>query len=225
MNGINLRAVSSVEDEEFYPSSDGQPMAETGVHVLLMMNLLAMLRHHFRRQVDIYTIANIFLYYREGHPEARTAPDTMVIKGVDGRKRRRSFKTWVEKAVPCVVFELTSKMTAREDQIAKKLLYEKLRIKEYFLFDPLHEYLPEQLVGYRLVKGKYRLLEPEEGGALVSQELGLRLIPEEASLVLVDCRTGKRLLDVDEAYESLARERRRNAALAAELKRLKGKKK
>ena len=87
-------------------------------------------------------------------------------------------------------------------------------------------------MGYRLAKGKYQPIELDEQGALVSQELGLRLIPEEADLVLVDCRTGERLLPPEEAYESLQevhatleQERRKNAELATALKRLKGKKK
>jgi Uma2 family endonuclease len=225
MNGINPFVVSLVEDEEFYPSSDGQPMAETDVHVLLMANLLSMLRHWFKKNGDVYVAANMFLYYREGHPELRTAPDVMVIKGVDGRRRRRSFKTWEEKASPCFVLELTSKKTAKEDQVKKKQLYQALGIQEYFLFDPLHDYLPRQLLGNELVKGKYQAMEAEEDESLVSKELELRFIPAEANLVVVDYRTNEPLLNPAEAYESLERERRKNADLAAELKRLKRKKK
>jgi Uma2 family endonuclease len=239
MNGINLGAVFPLEDEELYPSSDGQPMAETQVHIILMLNLYGLLRNYFRKKKDIYVAANMFLYFREGHPEARTAPDIMVIKGVDGRKTRRSFKTWIEQAVPCFVLELTSKKTAKEDQVKKKQLYQELGIHEYFLFDPLHDYLPRQLLGYRLANGIYQALEAEEMGTLDSVELGLRLQPEKARLVVVDGRTAKRLLDPDEAMQSLdeaqakaahmqdalEQERRKNAELSETLKRLKAKKK
>src|SRR4051812_31005430 len=94
-----------------YPESDGQPMAETGIHVLAMVTLIATLREYFRRRPDVYVIGNIFLYFQEGHPESRKSPDCMVIKGVEPGPERRSFKTWEERAVPCVVFEITSEET------------------------------------------------------------------------------------------------------------------
>ena len=189
-------------EDDIYPASDGQPMAEAQVHVLLMMSLYAMLRYHFRRD-RVLVAANIFLYYRAGDPTARTSPDIMVVKGVDGRTLRRSFFTWKERAVPSWVLELTSKGTAHEDQKEKKALYRKLGVREYFLFDPLHEYLPKPLIGYRLVDGKYQRLKPDADGGIVSEELGLRLVPDRAKLLLYDLASGQRLLTPDEAYERL----------------------
>jgi hypothetical protein len=68
-------------------------MAETEVHLLLMLNTLACLWHFFRRRHDVYVAGNMFLYYRKGAPEKRRAPDIMVVKGVNARVQRRSFKT------------------------------------------------------------------------------------------------------------------------------------
>ena len=188
--------------DDFYPAADGQPMAETQVHVLLMMSLYAMLRYHFCRE-RVLVAANIFLYYRKGDPTKRTSPDIMVVKGVEGQTLRRSFFTWKEGAVPSWVLELTSKGTAHEDQKEKKALYRKLKVREYFLFDPLHEYLPRPLIGYRLVDGKYERLKPDADGGIVSDELRLRFVPLKAKLLVYDLATGRRILDMDEAYAKL----------------------
>ncbi len=195
--------VPAVDDDIDYPSSDGQPMAETETHLLLMMALFPMLRRNFRDRPDVYVIANMLMYYRQGRPDLCRSPDIMVVKGIDGRLERRSYKTWVEGAAPCFVLELTSKKTAKEDQKDKRQLYQELGVREYFLFDPLDEYLPQPLMGYRLVDGQYEAIELESDGSLVSEELGLRFVPEGKNLAVFDCDTGVRLLSSDELAENL----------------------
>jgi Uma2 family endonuclease len=188
-------------------------MAETQVHVALLASLYGLLGHWLRPR-GIYVAGNIFLYYKEGDAKARKSPDLMAVKGVDVVAKRRSFKTWVEKAVPCFVLELTSKKTAREDQVEKKKLYRDLRVREYFLFDPLDEYLPQQLMGFRLAGGEYRPMEPTVDGGLTSKELGLRFVPEGNELHVFDVKTGEQLLDLPAASKRIAE-------LEAELGRLK----
>ncbi len=194
-------SAATLLDEDIYPSSDGKPMAETDVHVTLMASLLGPLRYFYRSFEDVYVAANMFLYYQEGQPKKRRAPDIMVVKGVQGKHQRRSFKTWVENAVPSCILELTSRKTAKEDMKEKKPLYRKLGVKEYFLFDPLWDYLPRQLMGYRLVKGRYKTIKPNADGSIRSKELGLRLVPEGRSLAMYDLKTGERLLSLDELHE------------------------
>jgi Uma2 family endonuclease len=196
-------ATADIATEIVYPVRDGKPMAETGVHVVLMVTLIAALRHYFRARSDVYVIGNIFLYYEEGHPEARCSPDIMVIKEVEPGGERPSFKIWEEKAVPCVIIELTSRETAEEDVGPKHELYEKLGVREYFLFDPLHHFLERPLIGYRLIGGKYESLPPADDGGLLSAELGMRLVPEDTQLALYSFRTDERILAPQEAYQLL----------------------
>ena len=194
MNTIDLMRQPAVlgDDDVFYPESDGQPMAETGIHVMAMIALIGALRLSFAQRRDMYIIGNIFLYYEKGHPQSCKSPDVMVVKGVSSTPQRRSFKTWVEGAVPTVIFEITSKGTADEDVENKRELYERLGVSEYFLFDPLHDYLDQQVMGYRLVDGKYEPLILKDGG-LLSVELGMHLVPEGEFLALFDARTGQRV--------------------------------
>jgi Uma2 family endonuclease len=200
--------------EDLYPSSDGKPVAETQVHVRLLLRLLGMLECHFRKEEDVLVAGNIFLYYAEGEPKKRRSPDIMVVKGVRGRHSRRSFMTWLERTVPSCIIELTSKKTAKEDINVKKPLYRRLGVREYILFDPLEEYLPKQLMGYRLIKGRYKRIETEPDGSLISRELGLRLVPDGENLGLYDVETGERLFSLEEMHQ-------KNAELKAEIARLK----
>lgn len=52
----------------YYPESDGQPMAETGLHVQAMVDLLAALWIRYEGTPDVYVAGNQFLYYVEGNP-------------------------------------------------------------------------------------------------------------------------------------------------------------
>jgi Uma2 family endonuclease len=211
-----VSSVNVEHDEIIYPSSDGQPMAETSEHLLLMVALISALRHHFKQHRKVYVIGNMFLYYEKGNPAARRAPDIMVVKGVDPSLQRRSFKTWVEKAMPSTIIELTSSETAQEDQEIMFHLYQMLGIRECFLFDPLNEYLPRQLMGFLLVGQRYEQVTPDDEDAFVSEELGLRLVPQGTDLVLLDSKTGKRLSGPDELKEELERSEK---ALQKEKKR------
>jgi Uma2 family endonuclease len=170
------RSTTEAVAEIHYPDSDGQPMGETGIHVNATMEIFGTLKIlHFRNRPDVYVTADMFFYYEQGNPKAVKAPDVMVIKGVESQEERRSYKLWVEKRVPCVVFEVTSEDTKRDDTVIKLELYARLGILEYFLFDPLAEYLDPPLQGYRLKAGRYEPIVADEHGRLESLELGLKL--------------------------------------------------
>ncbi|MFQ5856731.1 MAG: Uma2 family endonuclease [Anaerolineae bacterium] len=221
-----------------YPESDGQPMGETGFHITLITYLLSMLREFFRNRADVYVGANMFVYYEEGNPTKNVAPDVFVVFGAS-KAERRTWQIWEEGTGPAVVFELTSKGTRSEDLGTKKGLYEWLGVREYFLFDPLGEYLSPVLRGFRLTDDGYREIEASatEGALqLISEALGLFLRAEGGELHLVDRATSERLLPPPELAEALREAERRARdeaaarqaaearaeALAAELERLRG---
>ena len=171
--------------EVFYPEADGQPMAETDVHRDLMVDLIAMLREYFRADPHVYISGNLFLYYEEGNPRRVVAPDVFVVKGVPGG-RRRIYKLWEEGQPPDVVFEVTSPSTRGEDLRTKHELYARLGVAEYFLFDPLDEYLRPPFQGYLLEQDHYVALRPAADGSLWSAVLGLELHPRGERLRLFD---------------------------------------
>ncbi len=89
-----------------YPSSDGEPLAETYVHLYAILVTLEILKQYLQGQ-QATVLADQFLYYAQGFPRLRVAPDVMVIFNV-APGGRDNYKIWEEKQVPAVIFEITS---------------------------------------------------------------------------------------------------------------------
>ena len=71
-----------------YPERDGKPMAETDVHIDVLIYLREALKDHFRDEPQVYVAGNMLLYYEEGNPAACVAPDVFVVQGVAKGERR-----------------------------------------------------------------------------------------------------------------------------------------
>src|SRR5207245_2671273 len=100
--------------------------------------------------------------------------DVFVVKGVP-KRRRLNYLVWLEGRGPDFIIGLTSKSTRREDLVTKFKLYrDVLRVPEYYLFDPLYDYLKPSLQGYRLERGLYVPIQIVEG-RLPSEAIGLHL--------------------------------------------------
>jgi len=193
--------VISQKEEIFYPETDGKPMAETDTHRDLMIDLIEALKDFFRDDPLVYVSGNLLIYFQEGDPRVCVAPDVFVVKGV-AKKRRRIYKLWEEKKSPDFVLELTSRSTASEDLQEKRQIYEqRLKVKEYFLFDPLGEYLHPSFLGYRLVKGRYSSI-PLVKGKRKSEVLGLELGVQKGQIRLFRPDTGEVLLTPLEQAEA-----------------------
>jgi Uma2 family endonuclease len=215
-----MDAISTTQKPIHYPETDGKPMAETDGHIDVLIYLREALRDHFRDTPQVYVAGNMLLYYEEGNPAACVAPDVFVVQGV-AKGERRTYRLWEEGQPPTVVFEITSRGTRLEDLGTKRALYTMLGVREYFLYDPLGEYLQPLLQGYRLQEGEYQRMSPGGEGELASQELGLELRMEEGRLRLVNPATGARWLTPAEAQaawraEATARQAEAAARRAAE---------
>jgi Uma2 family endonuclease len=195
MPGRRLTAPEAV----VYPESDGKPMAESELHQDEMVRIIQTLRLWFEDDPLIHVAGNQLLYWEEGNPRLSIAPDVYVIKGLPKWPPLRTYKLWEVKRPPAVVIEVTSSTTRREDLGRKRRIYADLGVPEYFLFDPLGDYLKPPLQGFRLAGGGYEPIVPEPDGSLVSEELHLRLTHTGTSLSFFDRDTGERLLD---AYET-----------------------
>jgi Uma2 family endonuclease len=200
-----------LEQEIEYPTSDGQPMAETTLHRKVMTDLIGALERRYADVPDVWVGGNLFLCYEKGNPSATVAPDVLLAKGVT-KWDRPNYLLWEERP-PSLVVEVTSRSTRREDERKKKALYERIDVEEYVLFDPFGEYLRPRLQGYRLTRSRYQPIPLEKDGSLFSQSTGLTFRPEGERLRLVDTATGEPLLWDDEL-------RGRIQALEAELSRL-----
>jgi len=186
-----------------YPESDGRPMGETDEHRDEMVREMELLRRFFEGQC-VYVSGDLLVYYEQGNPKKFVVPDVFVVKDREPKKRR-TYKLWVERKAPDVIFEVTSRKTRKKDTVTKPALYGHLGVKEYFLFDPTEDYLDPPLQGHRLVGDQFREIAGDGLGALLSDELGLRLQVERGQLVFYRLDTGERLLTAEEACQAAER--------------------
>lgn len=189
-----VQAVIPTTSEIVYPSSDREPLAETQQHVLAILMTLALLRLYLQDQQAV-VFADQFLYYIEGNPRARVAPDVMVVFDIE-KRLYANYKIWEGKQTPAIIFEVTSAGTKEVDWNFKKTLYEQLGVTEYWLFDPYGEWVAEKLQGFRLNEDD--IYKPISDNC--SQVLQLRVQAEEYLIVFYRLDNGEKLLTPEELY-------------------------
>ena len=213
------RRPPEAKPELFYPSEDGQPMAENSWQGRTMNALYSMLRTRYLEAADTFVGIDLLLYYEEDCTEVAVAPDIFVAFGVPNEDRYW-YKLWEVGKAPDFVIEVASPSTAKDDLKFKKALYERLGVREYCVFDPLGELHHPRLQLFQWVAGRYRsaVRRGEADGplALTSEVLGLELRFEEDRLRLWDPVKGEYLLEPDE--EAAARQAAEAAQRVAEAK-------
>jgi Uma2 family endonuclease len=204
---VNHVAFMPRSGELDYPTSDGRPMGETDLHRSIMFATIETLKLYFEGQ-RVYVSGNILLYYQPGNRRRHVSPDVLVTKGLEQRDRD-CYLLWQEGRPPDVVIEVTSDSTRDEDLDDKFEIYrDKVRVAEYFLYDPRGEYLRPPLQGYRLLDGEYQRIEPV-AGRLPSIELGLHLEEQPRQLRFFDAREGAWVPTGEERRAAAEAERQR----------------
>ena len=206
-----------------YPSSDGEPMAESEQQYIPMTETVAEMRHWFRDRLDVYVIGDMLVYYRMNRTDIRVAPDIFVVFGVTSRHPRDSWLVWREGKAPDFVMEIASPGTWRRDVYDKRILYALLGVREYWRFDPTGLCFTPVLVGEALdpITGQYGPLPVimDASGVLRGHSplLGLEFRVEEGlRLRVYDPATGERLRTLTESEDLLQSETEaRQAAEAA----------
>jgi len=92
---------------------------------------------------------------------------------------------------PDMVIELLSDSTRKIDKREKKQIYQdRLRVPEYFWYDPFD---PEDWAGFALRDGVYEELKRDAQDRLISQRLGLAMVPWQGVYKGVEtlCYAGK----------------------------------
>ncbi|MFN8557137.1 MAG: FAD-linked oxidase C-terminal domain-containing protein [Dehalococcoidia bacterium] len=192
--------------EVHYPESDGRPMGETAIHVLVITRLISLFLDVYDDRDDVYVVGDSFLYYERGNPHAVVAPDVMVVFGVPREPPRRTYRMWDERIPPALVFEITSRSSRIEDERTKREVYARIGVAEYVIFDPLGEYLHPPFRFYRLRGAAYEPVIPAADGGYVCESLNMVMRPEGRDLLFFDRLTGRPILTPSErAREAEAR--------------------
>ena len=173
------------ESIDLYPDTNGEPMAVSDLHRLILIRTLRVLDEYFKQDPEAYVSGDILLYYVEGNPRKSVSPDVLVSFGL-GKKLRRNYLVWEEGKVPDFVMEFSSKNTYRNDLGHKMKLYASLGIQDYVLYDAEGLYLSSPLMGFTLVDGEYIPIAPGPNGGLHATALGLDFYVDAMGLGIYD---------------------------------------
>ena len=181
-NGAGLRWTPG-PDELRLPSCEDEPVSQNGHQVIAMVDCFDSLRRHWRGRRDASVAADQFVYWdpaydsRKNPENPPAAPDVYVALGVANRVRS-SYVVWEEGKPPDFVLEIVSPSSRRRDEKDKPVVYAKIGVPEFFLFDPEGKWAPA-LRGFELRAGSYVPLPCEalEDGVvgIRSEKLGLWL--------------------------------------------------
>ena len=202
MTTPGLKQKDRQTDDVFYPIDDDEPLAESEHQLFPLTYAHGALTGWFENDPTVWVGADMFLYYEEGVPSSVVAPDVFVVTRTHKRHLRNIFQTWVEGRVPELVLEIMSPTSVGNDLVTKYELYERLGVREYWMYDPTREGLLEPVLrGYALVDGKYRRIEVREVDGKyvgVSDVLGLELHAEVEWFRFFDPSSGEYLHDTQE---------------------------
>ncbi len=201
-----------------YPESDGKPVGETQVHVRVLFGLLGGLLLAHKGRNDVFVGCDQLMYYEQDNIKAFLVPDLFVALGVEPRPdaERQTWRIWEEGGYgPDFVLEVTSKSTRGEDEGRKKVIYERLGVREYWQHDPTADYLKPELKGHRLgAGGKFEPVVLERRGELLLAPslLGLELHLQDGNLRFFHPNNGCLRTHEEETEARQAAEQARHAA-------------
>jgi Uma2 family endonuclease len=142
---MNMRPEPIAIDYPYYEET----VTESTWHAEAGQYLASALSCRYQARADVFVGSDNFVYWEEGNPDEKLAPDVYVCFGAR-RRGRRSYKTWEDHGVaPQVVIEISSRSSRHTDLGNKKAIYEEIGVEEYYVFDPLREYIPQGLRAFR----------------------------------------------------------------------------
>ena len=141
-----------------YPSSDGEPMAESDWQYVPLTNTVSALRVRYHERPDVYVAGDMLIYYHMNRNDLSIAPDVYAVFGAAGNHPRDSWLVWREGKAPDFVMEIASQSTWRRDVNEKRDVYAAMGVSEYWRFDPTGRFFTPPLVGEILEDGEYRPL-------------------------------------------------------------------
>jgi Uma2 family endonuclease len=196
----------------FYPSTENT--GETELQRLIMEVLRPLLERWFRHKGLVAHVgADTFLYYVEGDPTRRVAPDVYVFPGMAQELLQPSYKLWEVGRAPSFALEVVSSDWTKDyDDVPAS--YGGIGIEELVIYDPeappRHPRRVKWQVYRRAGPGSFPIVEATNARRVWSQTLGLFLCIHEqgpASLVrLAESEVGPLFPTAEEAERQRAEE-------------------
>ena len=207
-------------EEDIYPSSDGQPMAENDAQWDAITYVASALKRFFGARQDVYVGSDLMMYYEEGNPRRFVAPDAFAVFGVPNGLRDK-YLVWREGKAPDFVMEVASGSTWKRDRDEKPGIYAGMGVQEYWRYDPDGAFFSPRLQGARLAGSAWRPMEARlEGGLKLfrSEALGLDLhLLEDGDIRLRNPAAGEDLPSHSEVLAERAELRKRLREMEAQV--------
>jgi Uma2 family endonuclease len=187
------------------PQLGDEILVQGGPHAKLSHRLAGILDLFYEDDAEVMVTWDMKMLW--GIPGLKEpAPDIAVIRGVRDRDAPREVFDVVQEGVrPCLIIEVVSpkyEEVRRNDYVEKREIYARAGIPEYLIVEPFRvRGIPiRQWTGYRLgPDGRYGRIEPDGEGRLLSETTGLLFgIAEDSTFLVIDTRTGERLLDLSQ---------------------------
>ena len=165
-------------EEIIYPSSDGQPMADSTIQYQWITKIQGGCDAMFKDDPNVFVAGDLLWYPVEGKNTICQAPDVMVVFG-RSKGDRRSYLQWQENNIPPqVVFEILSYSDSQTKMNKKLAFYNRYGVEEYYLYDPDKK----ELSGWQRIEGLLEVIEPISDW--LSPRLGVRFELTEEGLEL-----------------------------------------
>jgi Uma2 family endonuclease len=235
-NGQPAYQVYDLTADDFLDPQPDDEFFHGELHNRSVRILAGMLQHHYRYSPTV----SVHMRPKIVWPDdtlAQPMPDVAVVNHlVDAHRLRPIIDLAAEQQADGVegevsiraIFEVTSPLLAEVDLEAKRTLYARAGVGEYWIIDsglrPGQEQPHFTIVGYALQGGEYQLIPPTASGRWESKacRLWLEVSEDGQSFQLGDLRTGKALPipseDDDPSISALAEASRRAASIADQLK-------
>lgn len=164
--------------ETIYPSSDGQPMAESTEHYQWIVTITGGLESLFKNDENVFVAGDLLWYPVEGKSDIRRAPDAMVVFGRP-KGARGSYIQHLESGIaPQVVFEILSRGNRILEMSRKFDFYQTYGVEEYYVYD----HLSNDLAIWIRNQEQNRLEPIDDVQNWISPRLGIRFELTDESL-------------------------------------------
>jgi len=159
---VAMGAEPSVQNAPIiYPETDR--MGEGELQRLIAELLRPLLAEFLAsRGIVAHVGADQFLYFVEGFPTERVAPDIYVLPGVAQSRVQPSWKVWELDAPPSFVLEVVSRDVAKDYEDVP-VACDRMGVEELIVFDPEAPLAPGRVVRRDLERVRFQLFQRKEG--------------------------------------------------------------
>lgn len=191
-----IEHVPLTEEEMLHPE-EGFVMPERTEHARLCSDLAEMLRAHALNHPSLSVFRD--LRFEWDHPEVKPyAPDIAVVAHVrEPAADRGTFVVATEGVRPILLIEIVSPVSRQADRRQKVLDYALAGVQEYIYIDPrtIRGKQVWEMAGFRLERGSYLPIVPDEDGAIYCVTIQARIGIEDGRVWMEDATTGQELLN------------------------------